>query len=42
VALSPGTDFGRPGHGFARLNVATSPAILDLILERISDALAER
>jgi cysteine-S-conjugate beta-lyase len=42
VALSPGTDFGRPGHGFARLNVATSPVILDLILGRISDALAER
>jgi cysteine-S-conjugate beta-lyase len=42
VALNPGSDFGRPGHGHARLNVATSPAILDQILGRISDALAER
>ena len=41
VALSPGSDFGRPGHGHARLNVATSPAILDQILSRVSDALAE-
>jgi cysteine-S-conjugate beta-lyase len=42
VALNPGSDFGRPGHGHARLNVATSPAILDQILGRMSDALAER
>lgn len=42
VALSPGSDFGRPGHGHARLNTATSPAILDQILGRISDALAAR
>jgi cysteine-S-conjugate beta-lyase len=42
VALSPGVDFGAPGRGFARLNVATSPAILDKILGRMSEALAER
>lgn len=42
VALSPGIDFGRLGDGHCRLNVATSPQILDLVLGRISDALAER
>lgn len=39
VALSPGPDFGSPGEGFARLNFATSPAILEQILERVGDAL---
>jgi cysteine-S-conjugate beta-lyase len=42
VALSAGVDFGAPGRGFARLNVATSPTILDRILGRMSEALAER
>ena len=39
VGLSQGPDFGELGHGFSRLNFATSPAILDQILSRISEAL---
>jgi cystathionine beta-lyase len=39
VALSPGKDFGAPGEGFARLNLATSPAILDDALERMAAVL---
>ncbi|MEM8924889.1 MAG: aminotransferase class I/II-fold pyridoxal phosphate-dependent enzyme [Actinomycetota bacterium] len=35
VALSPGPDFGRHGHGFARLNFATSAEILDEIVDRV-------
>lgn len=42
VAVSPGVDFGGLGDGHCRLNVATSPHILDLVLGRMSDALAER
>jgi len=42
VALSPGLDYGEPGSGFARLNFATSPAILNEILGRITTALAAR
>jgi cystathionine beta-lyase len=37
VALSPGTDFGHRGAGFARLNFATSESILDEIVQRIVD-----
>ena len=37
VALSPGLDFGVEGRGFARLNYATSEAILDAILDRMGD-----
>lgn len=37
VALSPGPTFGREGNGFARLNLATSPAILTEIVRRIAD-----
>jgi cysteine-S-conjugate beta-lyase len=36
VALSPGPDFGRQGAGFARLNFGTSPALLELAVERIA------
>ncbi|HWE44574.1 MAG TPA: aminotransferase class I/II-fold pyridoxal phosphate-dependent enzyme [Caulobacteraceae bacterium] len=36
VALSPGLDFGLEGRGFARLNFATSEALLDAMLERMS------
>jgi cystathionine beta-lyase len=36
VALSPGLDFGAGGRGYARLNYATSQAILDAILERMA------
>ena len=39
VALSPGTDFGLKGHGFARLNFATSDEVLDQIVDRISNAI---
>jgi cystathionine beta-lyase len=42
VALSQGPDFGSPGEGFARMNFATSPAIVEQILERIGDALDRR
>ena len=39
VALSHGPDFGVHGAGFARLNFATSPVLLDDILNRMVDAL---
>jgi len=42
VALSAGEAFGRPGEGFARLNFATSRALLGEILERMAKALRER
>nr|MDA8081825.1 aminotransferase class I/II-fold pyridoxal phosphate-dependent enzyme [Actinomycetota bacterium] len=39
IALSPGPDFGKPGNGWARLNFATRPEILEEILLRIGAAL---
>jgi cystathionine beta-lyase len=36
VALSPGPSFGSQGAGFARLNIGTSPALLEAIVERIA------
>ena len=39
VALSPGADFGAAFGGFARLNFATTPALLGEILDRIGTAL---
>jgi cystathionine beta-lyase len=39
VALSAGADFGAEGESCVRLNFATSPEILELILERMSGAL---
>lgn len=42
VALSAGRPFGRGGHGHARLNFATSAAILSEILERMGDAVDTR
>jgi len=39
VAVSPGPDFGVHGHGFARLNFATTRAVLDEALDRIVRAL---
>ncbi len=42
VALEPGLNFGPQGAGFARLNFATSRAILSEILNRMSQALAAR
>lgn len=41
VALSPGPNFGRPGRGFARINFATSKAILSEALERMAKALRQ-
>lgn len=40
VALSGGAEFGTGGEGHARLNFATSEAILNEILDRIAKALA--
>jgi cystathionine beta-lyase len=39
VALSPGSDFGTTGIGWARLNFATHSEILDDILKRIAAVL---
>jgi cysteine-S-conjugate beta-lyase len=39
VALTAGHEFGEPGRGFARLNLATSPGILDEALARMADVL---
>lgn len=42
VALSPGPDFGVHGRGFARLNFATTRAILDEIVDRVVAAVRAR
>jgi cystathionine beta-lyase len=42
VALSDGPNFGAPGRGFARINFATSRAILAEALLRMSKALRAR
>lgn len=39
VGLSSGNDFGPGGEGFVRLNTATSPELLDRIIDRMADAL---
>jgi cystathionine beta-lyase len=39
VALYAGSDFGPSTEHWARLNFATSPSILDAVLERVVDAL---
>jgi len=39
VALSPGPDFGTGGEGHARLNFATSPAVLAEAVERMASAI---
>jgi cystathionine beta-lyase len=36
VELAPGPRFGSPGAGFARLNFATSPIVLEAIVERMA------
>jgi cysteine-S-conjugate beta-lyase len=38
VALSPGADFGAQGREFVRLNMGTSPALLEEIVRRMSAA----
>lgn len=40
VALSPGPDFGTPGAGFARLNMGTSPALMQEAVRRMAAAAA--
>ncbi|MFM7536089.1 MAG: MalY/PatB family protein [Acidimicrobiales bacterium] len=42
VALSIGPDFGPPGVGHTRLNLATSPTILTLVVDRMRQALDRR
>lgn len=42
VALSPGPTYGPGGEGFARLNFATSPALLTDIVGRIAGVLAQQ
>jgi cystathionine beta-lyase len=42
VALSPGPDFGTGGAGHARLNFATSPAVLTEAVERMGGAVRVR
>ena len=39
MALNSGPTFGARGEGFARLNIATSPAILTEIVDRIAASL---
>jgi cystathionine beta-lyase len=38
VALMPGPDFGEPGRGWARLNIATSGALLEEAVRRMARA----
>ncbi len=39
MALSPGPGFGTGGEGHARLNFATSPAVLAQAVERMASAI---
>ncbi len=39
VALSPGAGFGSQGRGFARLNIGTSPELLEDAVQRMATAL---
>ena len=38
VALNPGPDFGEPGRGFVRLNLATTPDVIEEAVERMARA----
>jgi cystathionine beta-lyase len=40
VALQPGLTFGAQGRGFARINFATSPDLLDEVVHRMAAALS--
>jgi cystathionine beta-lyase len=40
VALSPGPGFGPQGHGFARLNIGTSPELITEAVRRMAAAIA--
>ena len=39
VALTRGVDFGEPGRGFARLNVGTTPDLVEEAVRRLEAAL---
>jgi cysteine-S-conjugate beta-lyase len=39
VALGHGPDFGAEGHGFTRLNMGTSPELLEEVVRRMASAL---
>jgi cystathionine beta-lyase len=39
LAFSPGPQFGPQGAGFARLNLGTSPALVEEAVERIRRAI---
>ena len=39
VALGHGPDFGTEGHGFARLNMGTSPELLEEVVRRMASVL---
>ncbi len=39
VALSPGPDFGGQGRGFARLNIGTSPDLIEAAVRRMAASL---
>ena len=41
VQVSPGAAFGKEGRGFLRLNVATSRAVLDEVLDRVTQSLVD-
>lgn len=40
VGLSSGPEFGTQGRGFARLNFATAPEVLDIVLDRLVGGLS--
>ncbi|MBO0776837.1 MAG: aminotransferase class I/II-fold pyridoxal phosphate-dependent enzyme [Actinobacteria bacterium] len=40
VAVSPGTDFGGQGEGFVRLNIGTSPALIEEAVGRMAAAVS--
>jgi cystathionine beta-lyase len=41
VAVSPGPDFGAAGRGYVRLNMGTSPALLEEAVRRMAAAVAK-
>jgi cysteine-S-conjugate beta-lyase len=42
VALAPGTNYGRPGVGYARLNFGTSAEMVEDMVQRMADAVRQR
>ena len=41
VAVTPGPDFGRQGEGFVRLNIGTSPGLIEEAVRRLAAAVAD-